>query len=453
MASSTVVQVEAQTAEAIFEQLRDFRNLTRERALESLREGLRAGRLEAEAVEPRIRAAVADASWEARQSGLAAAAEAISTWDHPGFRADILCKVREKLLLDPEYRVRKAVSVVLRECCRRDGLAVFDEVSAAVLGDIQANFRRKVSEEKDDAGQPPAPPTFLPDTEGWRSLETSMGALEAMMQGCGAAFTPRIDAAMIDLLAECSKHTNRFVREYAYFAMKNAFEVCEKEAFLAMVAPRTVDLVSSGIGDNWSQVRYAGSVAARAFMEKAGEEQSRFFPQLLGKMCLNRHYVAEGVRLYCQDTWRIICGPQGGARLLVAHLDSVIDAYVAAAQAPNHAVREAACHCIAELAGRVAGSPEQQTPYRRCVAGNHTNPVLREFLKLANILVIFWHPSARKCETLPLFGAPSTRNCDMVPIFGAPRAEFAVGSLSLKVAILVRDLGGACLQSPSSFWP
>jgi len=122
--------------------------------------------------------------------------------------------------------------------------------------------------------------------------------------------------------------------------------------------------MAKGIRDNWSQVRYAASVAARSFVQKAGEAQERFFPQLLGPMCLNRHYVAEGVRLYSQETWRIVCGPQGGARLLVAHFDRVIDAYVEAAEAPNHAVREAACHCISELANRVAGTPEAPTPFR-----------------------------------------------------------------------------------------
>jgi len=296
---------------------------------------------------------------------MSAAAEAVGAWDRPDFREALLCAVPQ-LLVDSEYRVRKSVALVLRACCERDGLQVYDRLSDTVLGDIRAKFQRQAGDddEETDPGKPPAPPTFLPDTEGWRSLETSMGALEAMMQGCGAAFTPRINAEMIDLLAECSKHTNRFVREYAFFAFKNAFEVCSQEAFLESVAPRTVGLVAKGIADNWSQVRYAGSVAVRAFMLKAGDQQARFFPQLLGPMCLNRHYVAEGVRLFSQDTWKTVCGPQGGARLIVAHFDDVIDTYIAAAEAPNHAVREAASHCIAELAAKVAGTPESPTRFR-----------------------------------------------------------------------------------------
>merc|ERR1719399_2164515 len=114
--------------------------------------------------------------------------------------------------------------------------------------------------------------------------------------------------------------------------MKTIYEVCESSAFEGSIAQETAGILRKGIKDNWSQVRYAGSVAVRAFMEKAAKHKvrERFFPVLLPNMCLNRHYVAEGVRLYSQETWRIVCGPQGGARLLMQHFDEVIEAYVEA---------------------------------------------------------------------------------------------------------------------------
>ncbi|CAE6926379.1 UVR8, partial [Symbiodinium sp. CCMP2456] len=358
--------------------------LTRERSLELLIEAMRAGRYHSEEVEKLALESLDSDSWEAKQGGLQAASEAIKHWDQPVFREAVLEKVPD-LLTDREYRVRKATAAVLRECCLRDGLAVYDKMGKIVLHDIQDKFKRPQEEEPPsepgqgygEAPAPPAPPTFLHDTEGWRSLETSMGALEAMMQGCGMAFTPRIDDSMLSLMEECSRHTNRFVREYTYFALKNVFEVCSQEAFMATVAPKTVHIVAAGIKDNWSQVRYAASVAARAFNEKAGDRREAFYPQLLGLMCLNRHYVAEGVRNFSQDTWKQVCGPQGGARLLVAHFDSVIDAYVDAATAPNHAVREAACNCISELAARVAGAPSNPTPYRE----HFTPPRVQRLLK------------------------------------------------------------------------
>lgn len=352
----------------VFAGLKDFKSLTRERSLEALIQALAAGRYNEVEVQQLALETMKSDAWEAKQGGLQAAAEAIKAWDVPDFRARVLEEV-PRLLLDPEYRVRKAVSSVLRECCQRDGLVIYDKMGKIVLDDIRDKFKRPEEEPKEpeqNAGyaEPTAPPVFLHDTEGWRSLETSMGALEAMMQGCGEAFTPYIDESMLDLMQECSRHTNRFVREYTYFALKNVYDVCDHDAFMSLVAPKTVAVLANGIKDNWSQVRYAASVAARAFNDKAGDEKEKFYPQLLGLMCLNRHYVAEGVRLFSQETWRRVCGPQGGARLLVAHFDSVLDAYVDASRAPNHAVREAASNCISELAARVAGSPAAPTPFR-----------------------------------------------------------------------------------------
>lgn len=360
----------------IFLGLRDPKSLTRERALTTLRKALSSGDLSSKDVELEVLAVVSaeSSSWEAKQGGLLAAAEVIQRWDNPCFRKEVLEHL-PRLLVDTEYRVRQAVAAVLLETCKRDGLPIYDSVSQAVLQDICQNFRRCSQEDlllsKGDAGSPPAdmptlvaPPKFLHDTEGWRSLETSMAALEAMMQGCGAAFSPRIDTELLELLSSCCTHTNRFVREHAFSALKNVFEVCTTETFLDTVAPSAVGLLQRGLRDDWSQVRYNASVAARAFMTKAGDDKERFFPQLLAPMCLNRHYVAEGVRSYAAESWRLLCGPQGGARLLMAHFDSVIEAYVAESQATNHAVREAACHCMSELISRIAGTAADDSPFR-----------------------------------------------------------------------------------------
>jgi len=352
------------SASEVFDGLKAFQNLQRERALAHLKRAIAASRIPADEVEPLALVALKSEQWEARHGGLLAAAEMIAAWDRPDFRDKILEAIPE-LLKDSEYRVRKAIGNVLLECSKREGLAIYDRVSPAVLKDIEATFHRKSQEPEVQEGETVPPPSFLPDTTGWQTLETSMGALEAMMQGCGAAFTPRIDDVLLELLRRCSQHTNRFVREYAYFSLKNVIQVCEAgDRFLTSVAPQVVTLVAAGIKDNWSQVRYAASVAVRAFVEKAGSKKSDFFPMLLGPMCLNRHYVAEGVKLYSQETWRMMCGPAGGASLLMAHFDSVIDAYVDSVRAPNHAVREAGCHCIAELAVKIAGLPSKPGPHR-----------------------------------------------------------------------------------------
>ena len=65
-----------------------------------------------------------------------------------------------------------------------------------------------------------------------------------------------------------------------------------------------------------------------------------------------RYYVAEGVKIYSQETWRRVTGGRGVA-LVEENLEKVVEFYVSQSQASNHAVREAACACIAELGTKV----------------------------------------------------------------------------------------------------
>lgn len=44
-----------------------------------------------------------------------------------------------------------------------------------------------------------------------------------------------------------------------------------------------------GMQDNWSQVRYAASVANRSLLQALSlEDRDQFYPRLLPRMCLNR---------------------------------------------------------------------------------------------------------------------------------------------------------------------
>ena len=61
------------------------------------------------------------------------------------------------------------------------------------------------------------------------------------------------------------------------------------------------------------QVRLAACVAARAFMLAAGDARAVYFPALLPPLCFNRHDVAEGVRAYSAETWRLLLGTEGPA--------------------------------------------------------------------------------------------------------------------------------------------
>ena len=80
-------------------------------------------------------------------------------------------------------------------------------------------------------------------------------------------------------------------------------------------------------------------------------------------MCLNRYYVAEGVRVYNIQTWKIVFG-ETGKEIVAQYADSICPFYISQSRADNHAVREAACHCIAELCSKVAVNDESKEPFR-----------------------------------------------------------------------------------------
>jgi len=66
------------------------------------------------------------------------------------------------------------------------------------------------------------------------------------------------------------------------------------------------------------------------------------------------------VRIYSQETWVITVG-QNGKTLVEDNIENFVKYYIECTQADNHAVREAACQCIAELAAKV--SPNVVEPY------------------------------------------------------------------------------------------
>jgi hypothetical protein len=101
-----------------------------------------------------------------------------------------------------------------------------------------------------------------------------------------------------------------------------------------------------------TQVRFASSVATRTFLTKLSAVREKYFSSLIPRMALNRYYVAEGVKLYSQATWVMVVGTEGPA-IVSRYIDEVVEHYVSQTDADNHAVREAACACIAELPHKV----------------------------------------------------------------------------------------------------
>lgn len=106
------------------------------------------------------------------------------------------------------------------------------------------------------------------------------------------------------------------MREISYFVINAIFEtsvgVHKTENYQRFVdfCEELVPLVQFGLSDNWSQVRFAASSCARSFysvlkdIDQEDPIKEKYNNVLVPRMCLNRYYVAEGVRVYSIETWR-----------------------------------------------------------------------------------------------------------------------------------------------------
>lgn len=267
----------------------------------------------------------------------------------------------------PEGRVRQAIGDCLETLCKIEGIQVYAFLKDALRNSIERNFERDSEDTSSKIEEDPldsllettyrvTKPGFgemRHGTEGWKALETSYRSLLKIIQGTGEDFYPFLTPDLWSLAYRGIKHMNRFVREISFFTIGAMVEIMQNEDAVHE-AEAIVTVLSKGLQDDWSQVRYAASIATRTFMtEKANVLcKEKLFPNILPQMCLNRYYVADGVRLYSQETWKRVVGDNG--RDFVAQFaPSFVEYYTKQCGANNHAVREAACSCIAELMTKI----------------------------------------------------------------------------------------------------
>ncbi|KAA8491425.1 hypothetical protein FVE85_2440 [Porphyridium purpureum] len=283
-----------------------------------------------------------------------------------------------------ELRERQAGAQLLGAMAKLRGAIVWRQTGDALLGSVEASFEldeKQRSQESaelvkrtaNDSALQKSGTQLLHDTEGWRNLETSLSAVRCIFEACGAqifmmassespASGDNVHARLLPLVLRAREHTNRFVRETALFVLTalvvgaSECDQAKKDAqdtSLLALAERVAESIARGLDDNWSQVRFAGCVCAREFMSRLDpSHREAFYPLLLARMCLNRHYVAEGVRLYSQTSWKLVMGSQG-RQTLTEYIANVVAYYTTQCDADNHAVREAACQAFSELATKL----------------------------------------------------------------------------------------------------
>lgn len=309
------------------------------------------------------------------------------------------------LLDNQEPRVRTLVAEVIGDLAKIKDVSIYHDLGHTLLDGIKRTFHRVETTRPVVLGYETQ--VELDDTTGWKSLETYFCAYIYLVQGCGKPLlsNPNLvtDQEYELLVTNASTHINRHIRQVSLnFIDVIVTSLRGSEASQSNSVPwddkilsRCCQAIALGLQDNWTQVRFAATVACRTLLQALSEQDRQYaWPKLLPRLCLNRHYVAEGVRVHSQETWRLIMG-QTGRGLLAQYIEPVCYYYTQSTKAANHMIAEAACQAIAELATKVdraavlpyipallsalvACSAEESWPIRdaACVA---TGQVLRIF--------------------------------------------------------------------------
>ena len=73
-------------------------------------------------------------------------------------------------------------------------------------------------------------------------------------------------------------------------------------------------------------------------------------------MCLNRHYLADGVKQFSLKTWTDHIPSEQGIPLVAEHIHNVVLHYLKTLDVDNHVIRESACNAVLELSSSLSTS-------------------------------------------------------------------------------------------------
>jgi len=240
----------------------------------------------------------------------------------------------------------------------------------AIHNQIVASIQDHIQQGRDDPEKYSKSSTgALDDTTGWRALETNWQCLACWIASLGSNYF-KVDGLDLNPLLSNAQHSavthvNRHVRAAAIAVLEQLVVAAgndeEQWPLLESGTLRVtvISVLKAGLADNWSQVRMAASVLNRVFWTtlqefcRVSEENLQMlYPVLIPRMCLNRFYLAQGVKLYSHQTWKQIF-PEGGVSVVAQSIAPIVRYYVQMCDADNHVVREGACQAVAELAVRI----------------------------------------------------------------------------------------------------
>ena len=327
---------------------------------------------------------------------------------------EVLMGLCETHLEHNEPRVRSLVAKVVgqhaklgntHEAKNEIGEAITFQ-SVALYNKILSSLYEHLESGRDTANKSKSSEGALDDTTGWRALETNLYGIGSFIQASGERYFKVngnenfVDGELLKGIEYCCvTHVNRHVRAAGINVLEQMVHACTSSyknadadterstegkgpmyMLLDVLSPLRqciVQVLKTALQDNWSQVRMAGSVLCRVFfvamldyaeqfpnkMEDKEVWLTSIYPILLPRMCLNRFYLAQGVKLYSHETWKILFdrsqGSAGaGLESVAMNAGAICRYYVKMCDADNHVVREAACQAVAELANKIGKSEE-----------------------------------------------------------------------------------------------
>ena len=260
------------------------------------------------------------------------------------------------VLFSTDVILRDAVITAVPAMCALDS-AFASRLIILCLEDIRTRVHRRtgVRDDRKESGSEAV--LGYPDAEGWGSLETSQKALTAALASMEHSLDISEDilSNILEIIPACVNHTNRFAREQGQLCLEQLAHIYLGNNPELFINDLFVPLMTSGLQDNWSQVRYAALRACRAILRECVRTRTErvLEPDIAPLLLINRHFVAEGVRRYAQETWRILVGPQGGVDMINRHQSHYLELLVAACESSNQSVREAVISVVLEFLRRV----------------------------------------------------------------------------------------------------
>jgi hypothetical protein len=255
----------------------------------------------------------------------------------------------EKMCFNEDPRKREYSLIFLARLFPDVDMCVTNEMVRAFVRDLRVRLDTRIPG-YDDRKHPGSEAVLgCLDTEGWGSLETSLKGLRIILRS--VIIDNSSDLILIlDVISGSIRHKNRYAREQGHLCFAEILRCHDVDEVV-----HAEELLMTGLGDNWSQVRYASLIALKSYLRRLKRLgfSDAIGDDLITHILINRHYPAEGVRRLAQEVWRVFTGPQGGRGILIPRIVQILDNLSLMIESDNHSVREAIVSVGLELVNKV----------------------------------------------------------------------------------------------------